>query len=474
MQKKSDGLIVPMRQKTTELLRREGALQEHATPKKGRRGDCPQGLVTPNSLRELQRSLYRKAKSDKGYWFYTLYDKVHREDILRMAWTEVRANRGSPGVDEEAIADIEEIGVERFLKELQDELREKRYRSKAIRRVYIPKRDGSKRPLGIPTVKDRVVQAAVKLVIEPIFEAGFQEVSYGFRPKRSAHQAVGQVRRYLAWRLHGVVDADITACFETIPHGPLMRLIAKRIADANLLRLIKGWLEAGVMARGAEERSRVTGTPQGGVISPLLANIYLNELDRYWVENRFNTLAGLNAQYVRYADDIVVLSPMGNVQKAKELLERKLDELGLELNPKKTRIVDADQGSFDFLGFNFRRICHQQKQQYVPFMLPSRQATQAIRRKVKEIVRINRPHVTVEGLIKEVNPVLRGWVNYFRIGNSSKVFTKLRSYTALRVRKFLRRRRNQMGFGWKVYPNSFLFHKMGLYNNYRVVWTRAW
>lgn len=463
-----------MTQKTTQLLRREGALPEQKTTKERRRGDYPKGLGTPNRLQELQRRLYRKAKSEKGYRFYTLYDKVYRWDNLVAAWKQVRANKGAPGVDEEAIEDIEGRGVVQFLKDLQENLRLKCYHPEVIRRVYIPKRDGRKRPLGIPTIRDRVVQAAAKTVIEPIFEADFQEVSYGFRPKRSAQQAVGQVRRYLAWRLNGVVDVDIAAYFETIPHDRLMKLIAQRIGDGGILKLIKQWLEAGVMEDGVKQRSRVAGTPQGGVISPLLANIYLNELDRYWVENRVNTFSGLNAQYVRYADDVAILSPMENIRKVKELLERKLAELGLKLNQEKTRIVDADRGSFDFLGFNFRRVWHAEKQKYVPLMIPSQRATQAIRSKVKEITRINRPHVTVEGLIKEVNPVVRGWVNYFRTGNSSKMFTKLRCYTALRIRKFLRRRRNQMGFGWKIYPNSLLFHMMGLYNDYRVVWTNAW
>lgn len=390
------------------------------------------------------------------------------------AWVEVRCNQGSPGVDGEAIVEIERRGVERFLKELRAELQEKRYQPREIRRVYIPKRDGSRRPLGIPTVKDRVVQAAVKIVIEPVFEADFQEVSYGFRPKRSTHQAVGQVRRYLSWQLNGVVDADISRCFENISHRRLMQRIAKRIGDGNILRLIKGWLEAGVMEAGEVHRSPVAGTPQGGVISPLLANVYLNELDRYWVENRVNTFAGLNAQYVRYADDIVVLCPMRHVQEVKELLKSKLDELGLELNAVKTRIIDANQGSFDFLGFNFRRVWDTQRQKYIVLNLPSQSATQAIRSKVKEITRINRPHVTVGGLIREVNQTVRGWVNYFRVGNSSKAFTKLRSYTAMRIRKFLRRRRNRMGFGWKVYPNALLFQQMGLYNDYRVVWAKAW
>lgn len=471
---KSEELIVPMIQKTTKLLRREGALPEHKMPKQRGRGDCPKGLATPNKLQELQRQLYSKSKSEKKYRFYTLYDKVYRGDVLEEAWKRVRANKGSPGVDGEAIEAIEERGVAIFLRELQEELQGKRYRPEVIRRTYIPKRDGGKRPLGIPIVKDRIVQAAVKLIVEPIFEADFQGVSYGFRPKRSPQKAVGQVRRYLAWQLNGVVDADITACFENIPHKRLMVLVAKRIGDGNILRLIKGWLKAGVMEDGQIRRSKVSGTPQGGVISPLLANIYLNEVDKYWVENKVNTFYGLNAQYVRYADDLVILSPMLNARKVKELLKGKLDEMGLELNPKKTQIVDADKDSFDFLGFNFRRVWDAKKQKYVPLVLPSQKATQAIRAKIKEIARINRPHVTVEGLIKEVNPIVRGWVNYFRTGNSSKAFTKLRSYTAMRIRKFMRRRRNQMGFGWKIYSGSLLFHKMGLYNDYRVVWTKGW
>ena len=312
-------------------------------------------LKTPEEVRELQRKLYRKAKQEKEYRFYLLYDKIYRLDILNHAYRLVKANKGAPGIDGETFASIEERegGAEKYLEEIAGELKRKDYKPQAVRRVYIPKAAGGKRPLGIPVIKDRVVQMAVKIVIEPIFEADFQDNSYGFRPKRSAHQAVEDVNKQLLKGKADVIDADISKYFDTIPHDRLIQLVAKRIVDKQILKLIKMWLTAPIVEEredGKKEYKRNDkGTPQGGVISPLLANIYLNVLDTLWAVKKVQERLG--ARLVRYADDSVVLC-RGNADRILKGVKLVLEDLGLTLNEEKTRIVDARQESFNFLGFS--------------------------------------------------------------------------------------------------------------------------
>lgn len=421
-------------------------------------------LITPESVRTLQRKLYLKSKKEKGFRFYSLYDKTYREDVLREAWHRVKANRGTSGIDGETIEKIEEEGVNRFLQDIRNELKAKTYRPEVVRRVWIPKSDGSRRPLGIPTVKDRVVQMAVKIVIEPIFEADFKDNSYGFRPKRSAHQATEEVKKYLNWGLVNVVDADIDSFFNNISHKKLMALVSKRIVDKWILKLIKRWLKSGVMEEGNIKRDN-TGTPQGGVISPLLANIYLNELDKHWEVMKCNSRWGWNAHMVRYADDLMIFTNKG-LKKPLEELEKKLHEMGLKLNSKKTRLLSADKGSFDFLGFNFRKIWNRDKTKRFPLMIPSHRAVMSIKAKIGKITRI-RP-VKVSQVIQELNPVLRGWMNYFRIGNSAEIFHKIQYYTVRKVRRFSRKKQGKAGYGWKKVPNSFLYGILGLYYDQRV------
>jgi len=311
-------------------------------------------LKTPEKIRELQRKLYQKAKQEKEYRFYLLYDKVYRQDVLNHAYCLVKANKGAPGVGGETFESIgeRERGVEGYLEKIAGELKRKEYRPNPVRRVYIPKSDGGKRPLGIPVIKDRVVQMAVKIVIEPIFEADFQDNSYGFRPKRSAHQAVEDVQKHLLQGKTDVIDADISKYFDTIPHDKLMQQVAKRIADKNILKLLKMWLRAPVVDEredGKKEyKGNDKGTPQGGVISPLLASIYLNVLDTIWkiekVQERFG------ARLVRYADDCVVLCK-GEAERILKGVKAILNNLGLTINEAKTTVVDARQNSFGFLGF---------------------------------------------------------------------------------------------------------------------------
>jgi group II intron reverse transcriptase/maturase len=317
-------------------------------------------LTTPENIRTLQRKLYRKAKQEPAFRFYALYDKVCRADILSHAYCLVRANKGSAGIDGITFKDIRENeGETAFLAELQEALIAKTYQADPVKRVMIPKGNGESRPLGIPTIRDRVAQMAVKLVIEPIFEADFCESSYGFRPKRSAQDAVDDIALTLNRGYTQVIDADLSKYFDTIPHANLMATVAERISDGGILHLIKMWLKAPVIEEDRDGTKRTAGggkgnrkgTPQGGVISPLLSNIYLHLLDRIWERHKLK--AKLGAHLVRYADDFVVLCRQG-VDRPMEVVQKVLDRLGLVLNAEKTHVVDATKCSFDFLGFEIR------------------------------------------------------------------------------------------------------------------------
>jgi len=451
--------------------RSEGAALQ-PTPAKQRGGsDSPKVRSTNgrNKIQELQRRLYLKSKSEQTHRYYSLYDKVFRDDVLREAWKRVRANKGACGVDGQTIEYIERgLGIEQFLRNIKETLRQKKYKPDNIRRVYIPKPDGDRRPLGIPTIRDRIVQMAVKIVIEPIFEADFQEVSYGFRPKRSAHQALRKVWSYLMRGYTEVIDVDIEKFFDTIPHAKLMELVAKRIADKNVLKLIRGWLRAGIMEEGRVRRN-TTGTPQGGVLSPLLANIYLNYLDIWWERSK---LRQKNKAYlVRYADDMVIVVRKG-ADKAMEILKEIVEELGLKLNLEKTKIIEIGNGRLDFLGFTFKRVWNSRKKRWFILMFPSERAMRLVRQRVKDITNPKRT-LKVEMIVRELNPVLRGWVNYFRIGHSAARFKKLRYYAGWKVRKYMSRRRNKHWTGWKRWSDRLLCKRMGLYDDYRVCWRSA-
>jgi len=422
-------------------------------------------LTLEDKVRNLQRKLYSKSKKEKSFRFYSLYDKVLSEDVLTEAWQRVKANKGAPGVDGETIEKIGE-DLKIFLRNIKDELVSRTYRPNAVKRVWIPKRDGKKRPLGIPTVKDRVVQMAVKIVIEPIFEADFQENSFGFRPKRSAHQATAMVMKYLNWGLINVVDTDIDNFFNKISHKKLLTMVRKRIADKAILALISKWLKSGVCEEGTITNNTM-GTPQGGVISPLLANIYLNELDKSWKEKKYDKRSGLNAQMVRYADDLVIFTNK-DANKALELLVKELQELDLEVKAAKTRVVSAETESFDFLGFNFKKVWNREKTKKVALMFPSKRAVKDVMAKIKLLTR--RKPVKVTHVIQQINPVLRGWMNYFRVGNSGKTFGKVQQYTATKVRRFIRDKQGKLGFGGKEIPSDFLYKKLGLIYDLKIQW----
>jgi RNA-directed DNA polymerase len=418
-------------------------------------------------VRVLQRSLYRAAKANPMRKFGVLYDKVCRDDVLRIAYLRVKANGGAPGVDHQTFEVIEkEIGVDAFLRSIQEQLLKRRYRPLPVRRVYIPKADGAKRPLGIPVITDRVVQAAVKIVIEPLFEANFKDFSYGFRPRKSAHQALREVYERLKSGCHWVVDADIKSYFDQIPHDRLLLSVRSRVIDRSVVKLIQLWLEAGVMEE-MQVRKETTGTPQGGVISPLLANLYLHWLDRYWERKGLGGRAH-NARLVRYADDFVILCrarPEVYLAVAKAVLDR----LGLALNEQKTRVVDARKESFDFLGNRFVVQPSKRTGAIRPYHYPAPGAMNAVKKKIREAVRGGQ-HRNLSDLIRErINPLLRGWGNYFRIGNSRKHFLRIANYTTWTLSILLRKKHQKRSKGWRDHPPSWFYNYHGLFKLYSLV-----
>lgn len=415
--------------------------------------------VNGDKYPELYDKLNQAAKADPGRSFYILNDKLCRSDVLWRAWREVKRNRGAAGIDKVTIQEIEngEGGVETFLNGIADELRADTFQVKDVRRVQIPKPSGGARTLGIPTVKDRVVQAAVKLVIEPIFEADFRDCSYGFRPGRSQHQAVREVYKWLNFGCVNVLDADIEAFFDTIPHDRLMALVEKRVSDIRILRLIRAWLHHGAMKDG-------TGTPQGGVISPLLANIYLNELDKAWEERGLASRNGCDAKLVRYADDFVILTSKGLDEPVK-VVESVLTDLGLKLSAKKTRPVRVEDGEgFDFLGFHFLRRFDRKRGKTVTYFVPAHKNIVRVRRKVSEAT--DRRLMGVKGvpeIVKDVNAILRGWRNYFRVSDAAGAFHRVQRHAERRLIIFYQRRRQRRGLALRKHGPDFLYGVLGLY-----------
>ena len=422
-------------------------------------------LATPSKIRELQIKLYRKAKNEPGYRFYMLYDKIYREDILAHAYALARANQGAPGVDGQTFEQIESTGQERWLAGIRQELRNKTYQPQPVRRVIIPKPGGGERPLGIPTIRDRVVQTAAKIVLEPIFEADLEPSAYGYRPKRSAQDAIRKVHKLICEGYTDVVDADLSKYFDTIPHCELLQCVARRIVDREVLRLIKMWLQAPVEERDENGKRRVTGgkdrhcgTPQGGVASPMLANLYMNRLLKGWR----NTKRGeqFDAHIVNYADDFVILS-RGKAAEALNWTRQVVTRMGVTLNEAKTSIKQARQESFNFLGYTFGPHRYKKDGRWYLGASPSKKAVARIKEKVGQLL-VPSNTGTWEEARNRLNQILRGWSAYFSYGTRAAAYEAVDHYVYESVRHFLRRRHQVPSRGTNRFSIKAVFGELGV------------
>jgi len=422
-------------------------------------------LTTPSKIRELQIKLYRKAKNEPEYRFYQLYDKVYREDILDHAYELARANHGAPGVDGESFKDIESRGLGEWKNGLREELRNKTYQPQPVRRVMIPKSGGGERPLGIPTIRDRVAQTAAKLILEPIWEAELEPNAYGYRPRKSAQGAIRKVEELLHEGYTDVVDADLSKYFDTIPHSELLQCVARRIVDRYMLHLIKMWLKVPVEERDGNGKRRLTGgkdhdrgTPQGGVISPGLANLYMNRMLKGWRQNRRGEQ--FRAQMVNYADDFVILS-RGKATEALEWTRGVLKRLELTLNEKKTSVRNAREERFDFLGYTFGpHYSPRTGREYIGHS-PSKKSVSRIKTKVGELL-VPGNMEPWEKVCERLNQILKGWRAYFGCGSTSKAYRAVDEHVYDKVRHFLRRRHKVSSQGTRQFPEERVFGSMGV------------
>jgi RNA-directed DNA polymerase len=422
-------------------------------------------LATPDKIRDLRIKLYRKAKDEPGFRFYQLYDKVYREDILFHAYALAKANAGAPGVDGESFEDIESRGLEEWLNGLRKELHDKTYQPQPVRRVMIPKPGGGERPLGIPTIRDRVAQTAAKLILEPIWEADLEPSAYGYRPRKSGQDAIQKVDELLHEGYTDIVDADLSKYFDTIPHSELMQCVARRIVDRQMLHLIKMWLKVPVEERDENGKRRLTGgkdndrgTPQGGVISPALANLYLNRMLKGWRQTKRGEQ--FRAQMVTYADDFVILS-RGKAKEALEWTRGVLKRLDLTLNEKKTSIRNARRERFDFLGYTFGpHINPRGGGRYLGYS-PSKKSVGRIKQQVGELLE-RRNVAPWKEVCQKLNRKLRGWRQYFRCGSTSQAYRAVDEYVYDRVRNFLRRRHKVSSQGTRQFPSERVYGPLGV------------
>jgi len=421
-------------------------------------------IKAPIPLQDLRRRIYVKAKAEPSWRFWGLYVHVCKSETLREAYRLAKKNNGAPGIDGECFEAIESEGVEQYLEQIREELVQRTYRPQRVRKVGIPKANGKLRTLSIPTIRDRVVQGALKLILEPIFEADFQTGSFGFRPKRSAHAALHRVSQAIISGKTYVIDLDLRAFFDNVRHHVVLEKVARRVDDDDILGLLKMVM----MANGKR------GVPQGGVISPLLSNIYLNEVDkmleRAKVVTRYEQWTAV--EYVRYADDLVVLvDGHPRHQWLRTAVDKRLREelvaLDVEVNEEKSRTADLTQEeSFDFLGFQFRRV-RTRRGKWAPLSVPLSKKRTALLRKLKPIFKRYRSQ-SIEGLIATINPILRGWMRYFAVGNSSRCFSYVRNWVEQKLRRHLARSRQRQGFGWKRWSRRWLYEDLGLYGDYRL------
>jgi len=424
-------------------------------------------LSSTEWLLEFQRKLHEKAKAEPKFRFYALYDKCYRMEVLVEAYRKAKANGGTSGVDGVTFEDIEKEGIPSYLAGLQLEMKERRYVPKPVRRVYIPKANGKMRPLGIPAIRDRIVQTAFLFILEPIFEADFSSSSFGFRPEKSAHDAVREVYKYLNWGCTEVYDVDLEKYFDTVDHSKLMKLVARRVVDSQVLHVIKQWLSCGYVEEDQHRQSKC-GTPQGGVISPLLANIYLNPVDQAFERRDLGARERGSIHVVRYADDLLLLAQR-NLDEGVTLLHHLLERLGLTLNREKTRRLRMEIGeSVDFLGFRFQNFRSRKSGTRLIMVRPSPKSQARFRARARTLIDDGNP-LTIKEQVEQFNRYIRGWMGYFRLGHGTDTFHDLAYFVEKRVRRVIWRRKGLRGYGWGKLTSEYLYGQLHLFNEYRVV-----